>query len=201
MSRWSPSLLAASLLLFATTTTADAGQVTIKGPHLCCGACQARAEKALEGIPGLTKAAVDRNSRVISFIAANDKAVAAGIASLAKSGFYGTSVHDKKPVKFPLTGAKKGTRADSHTLRGVHLCCDACVVGAQKAIETVKGLQAIEIDRKLRTVKVIGKNISLNEAIAALNKAGFYSHVHKPKPKPKPKPMPKKAPKKTSKKK
>ena len=201
MSRWSRSLLAASFLVFAsfTATSANAGQVTVKGAHLCCGACQSRAEKALEGIPGLSKAAVDRNSRVISFIAANDKAVTAGIASLAKSGFYGTSVHDKKPIKFPITGAKKGLRADAHTLRGVHLCCDACVVGAQKAIETVKGLQAIEIDRKLRTVKVIGKSILLNEAIAALNKAGFYSHVHVPKPKLKPKP--KKSPKKSKKKK
>ena len=69
-------------------------------------------------------------------------------------------------------------------------------MGAQKAIETVKGLQAIEIDRKLRTVKVIGKSILLNEAIAALNKAGFYSHVHVPKPKPKPKKSPKKSKKK-----
>jgi len=199
MRHWSASLVAASLLFFVSTTAADAGQVTVKGAHLCCGACQARAEKALEGIAGLTKAAVDRNSRIISFIAANDKAVTAGIASLAKSGFYGATVHDKKPVKFPLTGAKKGTRADVHTLRGVHLCCDACVAGAQKAIESVKGLQAIEIDRKLRTVKVIGKGISLDEAIAALNKAGFYSHVHKPKPKPKPKKSPT-SPKKTRKK-
>lgn len=197
MRRWSLSLVAASLLFFVSTTSADAGQVTVKGAHLCCGACQVRAEKALKGIAGLTKAAVDRNSRVISFIAANDKAVTAGVASLAKSGFYGATVHDKKPVQFPFTGAKKGTRADAHTLRGVHLCCDACVVGAQKAIESVKGLQAIEIDRKLRTIKVIGKGISLDEAITALNKAGFYSHVHKPKPKPKKSPT---SPKKTRKK-
>jgi copper chaperone CopZ len=188
MSRWSTSLLAAALLLSASTNTADAGQVTIKGVHLCCGACQSRAEKALKGIPGLTKAAVDRNSRVISFFATNDKTVTAGIASLAGSGFYGAAVHDKKPVKFPATGAKQGARGDAHTLRGLHLCCDACVVGAQKAVETVKGLQAIEIDRKQRTVKVIGQSISLLEAIQALNKAGFYSHVHPPKDKPKPKP-------------
>ena len=188
MSRWSTSLIATTLLLWASTATVDAGQVTIKGVHLCCTACQARADSALDGIPGLTKAAADRNSKVISFIAANDKAVAAGIASLAKNGFYGTAVHDKKPVAFPDTGAKTGARANSYTLRGLHLCCDACVVGAQKAIETVKGLQAIEIDRKQRTVKVIGQSISLLEAIQALNKAGFYSHVHPPKDKPKPKP-------------
>ena len=185
MSRWSTSLLAATLHLSASPNPADAGQVTNKGVHLCCGACQARAEKALKGIPGLTKAAVDRNSKVISFFATNDKTVTAGIASLAGSGFYGAAVHDKKPVKFPATGAKPGARGDAHTLRGLHLCCDACVVGAQKAVETVKGLQAIEIDRKLRTVKLIGKGIRLDEAIAALRKAGFYAHVRVPK-KPKP---------------
>ena len=151
MSRWSTTLFISTLLLSSFSAIADAGQVSVKGVHLCCGACQARAEKALEGIPGLTKSAVDRNAKIISFIAADAKALSTGIASLAKSGFYGTATHDTKPVKFPLTGAKKGTRGDAHTLRGVHLCCDACVVGAQKAIETVKGLQAIEIDRKLRT--------------------------------------------------
>ena len=117
-------------------------------------------------------------------MAANTKAVTAGIASLAKSGFYGAAIHEKKPVPFPATGAKKNVRGEAHTLRGVHLCCDACVVGAQKAVETVKGLQAIEIDRKLRTVKLIGKEISLAEsikAIRALQKAGFYAHVRMPK--------------------
>ena len=93
MSRWSTSLIATTLLLGAATV--DAGQVTIKGVHLCCGACQSRADSALDGIPGLTKAAADRNSKVISFVAANDKAVAAGIASLAKNGFYGTEYSNK----------------------------------------------------------------------------------------------------------
>ncbi|HAA60317.1 MAG TPA: hypothetical protein DCE39_05250, partial [Planctomycetaceae bacterium] len=94
-------------------------------------------------------------------------------------------------VPFPATGAKKNVRGEAHTLRGVHLCCDACVVGAQKAVETVPGLQAIEIDRKLRTVKLIGKEISLAESIKALQKAGFYAHVRTPK-----KPKSPKSPKK-----
>mgnify|MGYP001159869826 CR=1 FL=1 len=181
MSRWSTPLFTSTLLLFSFSAVAAAGQVSVKGVHLCCGACQARAEKALEGIPGLTKSAVDRNAKIVSFIAADAKAVSTGIASLAKSGFYGTATHDTKPVKFPLTGAKKDARGDAHTLRSVHLCCDACVVGAQKAVEAVKGLQAIEIDRKQRTVKLIGKGIRLEEAISALQKAGFYAHVHPPK--------------------
>ena len=178
--RFTP-LFAAVFLVISSTAPAVAGQVTIKGTHLCCGACQTRAEKALAGIPGLTKASVDRNSKVISFMAANTKAVTAGIASLAKSGFYGAAIHEKKAVPFPATGAKKNVRGEAHTLRGVHLCCDACVVGAQKAVETVPGLQAIEIDRKLRTVKLIGKEISLAESIKALQKAGFYAHVRTPK--------------------
>ena len=188
--RFTP-LFAAVFLVISSTAPAVAGQVTIKGTHLCCGACQTRAEKALAGIPGLTKASVDRNSKVISFMAANTKAVAAGIASLAKSGFYGAAIHEKKAVPFPATGAKKNVRGEAHTLRGVHLCCDACVVGAQKAVETVQGLQAIEIDRKLRTVKLIGKEISLAESIKALQKAGFYAHGRTPK-----KPKSPKSPKK-----
>ena len=102
--RFTP-LFAAVFLVISSTAPAVAGQVTIKGTHLCCGACQTRAEKALAGIPGLTKASVDRNSKVISFMAANTKAVTAGIASLAKSGFYGAAIHEKKAVPFPATGA------------------------------------------------------------------------------------------------
>tara|TARA_B100000029_G_scaffold443698_1_gene462927 strand:+ start:943 stop:1548 length:606 start_codon:yes stop_codon:yes gene_type:complete len=197
MSRWSVALIASSFAL-AMAPSAEAGQVTIKGAHLCCGACQARAEKALEGIKGLSQASVDRNSKVISFVAIDDKTVVAGIASLARSGFYGSAVHGKKPVSFPATGAKKNARADTHTLRGVHLCCDACVVGAQVAVQKVKGLQAIEIDRKLRTVKLVGKSISLQEAITALRKGGFYAHVRAPKPKQPTTKTPNKKPRKKS---
>ena len=120
------------LLLVFSTSSLEAGQVTVKGAHLCCAACQGRAEKALEGLKGVSKKSVDRNAKVISFFAADEQAVTTGIAALAKSGFYGVTSHGKKPVQFPDSGAKRGVRSDKVLLMGVHLCCDACVVGAQR---------------------------------------------------------------------
>ena len=48
--RFTP-LFAAVFLVISSTAPAVAGQVTIQGPHLCCGACQTRAEEALPGVP------------------------------------------------------------------------------------------------------------------------------------------------------
>lgn len=165
------------LLLVFSTSSLEAGQVTVKGAHLCCAACQGRAEKALEGLKGVSKKSVDRNAKVISFFAADEQAVTTGIAALAKSGFYGVTSHGKKPVQFPDSGAKRGVRSDKVLLMGVHLCCDACVVGAQVATQNIKGLTAIEIDRETRTLRLIGKSISHTEAVTALNKGGFYGRL------------------------
>ncbi|MFP6766745.1 MAG: hypothetical protein VB859_01155 [Planctomycetaceae bacterium] len=182
MSRPLMPVLAASFSLVLLTTV-QAGQVTIKGSHLCCAACQTRAEKALDGLKGVSKRTVDRNAKVITFTAADEKAVGIGLASLAKSGFYGKATHNKKPVAFPTSGAKKGARADTILLHGVHLCCDACVVGAQVAVQNVKGLKSIEIDREERTIRLIGTLISQSEAIAAINRGGFFARIRPPKKK------------------
>ena len=182
MSRPLMPVLAASFSLVLLTTV-QAGQVTIKRSHLCCAACQTRAEKALDGLKGVSKRTVDRNAKVITFTAADEKAVGIGLASLAKSGFYGKATHNKKPVAFPTSGAKKGARADTILLHGVHLCCDACVVGAQVAVQKVKGLKSIEIDREERTVRLIGTLISHSEAVAAMNRGGFFARIRPPKKK------------------
>lgn len=168
---------ALAVLMVSASTTVRAEQVTVKGAHLCCGACQARANKALEGLKGVTKASVDRNARVITFLASDKNAAALGINSLAKAGFYGAATHGKEPAKFPASGARKGIRRAKVTVEGLHLCCDACVVGAQKAVRSVRGVKAIEIDRKLRTIRLLGSRISQLDAIAALNKAGFYARI------------------------
>ena len=173
----SPVAVVVPLFLALATSSLEAGQVSIKGVHLCCAACQGRAVKALEGLKGVSKKSVDRNAKVISFLAADEKAVATGIAALAKSGFYGTATHQKKPVKFPDSGARRGARSDKVTLIGVHLCCDACVVGAQVAMQNIKGLTAIEIDRDTRTLRLIGKAISHADAVTALYKGGFYGRL------------------------
>ena len=176
---------AVMVLVVAGASVAEAGKVSVRGTHLCCGACQTAAVKALKGLKGVTATSVDRNAKVITFTAGDAKAVQTGILALSKAGFYGTTTHGKQKVAFPVSGAKRGERSDKVKLLGMHLCCDACVIGAQKALENVRGVSSIEIDRKLKTVRLIGKGISVPGSVAALNKAGYFCRVARPKKTPK----------------
>jgi copper chaperone CopZ len=170
-------LLALSVALFAVPALATAGDVQIKGVHLCCGACVTGATAALKPVEGLSAVAIDRDSKSIGFTATDDKAADAGIKALADAGFFGTATHGGKALAFPASGAKDGAAADTVTLTGVHLCCGACVTGAQRAVQGVKGVTTIDIDLKERTVKLVGKEIKETDAVAALAAAGFYGKV------------------------
>jgi len=132
-------------------------------------------------VDGVSKISCDLNTKVISYQADSDKSAAAGIKALAEAGFYGTASHDKKRLKYPVSGAKKGTKSNSIMLSGVHLCCTACVTASQKALEEVKGVTLIDIDRNEKTIKLTGDAIGIPEAIAALNKAGFFCRLPQPK--------------------
>jgi copper chaperone CopZ len=170
-----------SLFILLSTSIAYAGNVAVKSTHLCCGGCQAGAEEALSEVEGVASISCDLNTKVISFKADGDKAAGEGIKALAKAGFFGQAAHGDKPLKFPVSGAKKGMKANSFTLAGIHLCCSACVTGSQKALVDVKGVSLIDIDRNEKTIKLTGDSVSVPEAVAALNKAGFYCRLEQPK--------------------
>ena len=174
------ALFIASFALLATTP-AYSGTVTVRGPHLCCDGCRTIADAALSEVDGVSGISCDLNTKVISYKADGDKAAEAGIKALATAGFFGTASHDKKPLKYPISGAKKGTKSNSILLSGVHLCCTACVTASQKALEDVKGVTLIDIDRNEKTIKLTGDSIGILDAIAALNKAGFYCRLPQPK--------------------
>ncbi len=167
-------------MLFAfVSSTAYSATVSVRGTHLCCGGCQAGAEEALSEIEGVSDVSADVNTKVISYKAAGDKAAAAGIEALAAAGFYGTATHGDKKLAYPESGAKKGMKANSLLLTGLHLCCTACVTASQKSLEEVKGVSLIDIDRNEQTIKLTGDAIDVPEAIAALNKAGFFCKLPK----------------------
>jgi len=175
------SLCALTLIgLLAGAPTARAADVTVKGVHLCCGSCVEGATAALSPVKGVTKIACDRDSKLVNFHAADDKAASAGIAALAAHGFHGKATHGGKPLSFPASGVKKGTTADILTLHGLHLCCGGCVDGAQTAVEKVNGVTAIDIDREAGTMKLTGKNIDVVAALMALNDGGFHGTVKAP---------------------
>src|SRR5687768_852480 len=138
------TLLVAVLFAFAASPVYS-GTVAVRGVHLCCGGCQDAADAALIEVEGISDISCDVNTKVISYKAVSDKAAAAGIEALAAAGFYGTATHDAKKLAYPDSGAKKGMKANSLLLTGLHLCCTACVTGSQKALEEVKGVSLIDI--------------------------------------------------------
>lgn len=168
--------LVASLIALAQGPVA-ADNVTVKGVHLCCGACVAGAQKALDPVDGVTNVAADRNSKIVTFDATGKEAAQNGVNALAKAGFHGTATHGDEKLEFPASGVKPGEKADVVTFTGVHLCCGACVTGAQQALQNVKALKAINIDRKERLIRLEGAEIDVVEAVTALNDGGFHGTV------------------------
>src|SRR5689334_20989006 len=117
-----------AILCGISTTSLWAGDVSVSQVHLCCGSCVSAVDEALADVKGVSDVAADQNTKTIRFTATDDKAAEAGIAALAKHGFFGQAKHGTKKLEFPPTGAKKGEKANQIDLYGVHLCCGACVI-------------------------------------------------------------------------
>ena len=107
-----------ALLLFPRPATQ---RVTVKGVHLCCGSCLSTANDALADIDGVTDASSDLNSKVVTFTVTSPAAAEAGIAGLAKAGFFGTAFLDGKAIPYPKSGVKKGARSNAFTLTGIQV--------------------------------------------------------------------------------
>lgn len=168
-------------LIILTCGVLHAGTVTVKGVHLCCGGCSAGATKALENVKSIEQISCDINAKVISFEVPDKKTAQTAIEFLAKGGFFGTASYDDQPLKYPDSGAKKGVKVNEVTIYGLHLCCDSCVTQAQEALSKSDRISSTEFDRAQGTVRLIGQQIDLQQAIGLLNQAGYYGHLNAPK--------------------
>lgn len=164
-------------LVFGAGSVAFAGKVEVKGVHLCCGACVTGVDKALKGVEGVSGVNSDRESKTVTFSAADDKAAQAGINALADAGFHGTATHEGEAVAFPESGAKEGAKASEVMIEDVHLCCPACVKEVDAVVSKVEGVSDVVSDRENSTVKVTGENVSVEAVVKALNGAGFHATV------------------------
>jgi copper chaperone CopZ len=156
-----------------------AGEVKIEGVHICCGQCVTIAQKTLKGVEGVSDAKADKDSGSITLTAADDKAAAAAVEALAKAGFRGKAKHGDKTLEFPGANVEKGSKADTATIAGVHLCCSACYSAAEGALKSVTGVTAVKADKKAKLLVVTGKQVDLNAALEALFDAGFQASVKK----------------------
>ena len=57
----------------------------------------------------------------------------AGVKALFDSGLFGTATAGDKEIKVALPEVKKGDKADSVSVKDVHVCCGKCV-GAIKGL-------------------------------------------------------------------
>ena len=151
--------------------------VQVEGIHLCCGSCVDAVNECLKDIDGVTNGACDQNTKVASFKASNDAAAEKGIKALSEAGFFGTAKHGEKKLSFPDAGAKKDAKFSKVKFIGVHLCCRSCVKDAHTALKDVKGVSSIDVDREAGTVTLSGSDMVHTDALAALNKGGFYGKV------------------------
>jgi len=174
------SVLASLLVAIASAWAADeAGTVSVRGVHLCCGGCVTGAKDALDGIDGVSDVKADVNSKSVVFAAKNAKAAQKGIEALADHGFFGKAAFGKKDLAFPDLGVKKGEKRDTITFTGVHLCCAACKKAAHEALTKLDGLNSMEIDASEGKIKISGGGLVVQDSVDLLQKAGFYGKLEK----------------------
>lgn len=175
MRNYAAGLLAITMAVAPSLVQAE--EVTVKGAHVCCGACVKAVGDALSDVKGVSDAKCDRKAKTITFTVENAEAAKSGVKALATAGFAGRARMGEERVKFPGPKIKKGTKADGVTFTGLHLCCGGCVKGANGAVENVEGVSEVKVDKDAKTLELIGKEIDLRSAFRALRKAGFYAKV------------------------
>lgn len=173
-----PTLICAVILTMTSlaTSSANAEAVKMDGVHLCCGACIKGATAALDGVEGVSEVNVDKDERQITFEASDAKAARGGVRALAKAGFYGSASFNGKAIalKNPV---EAGTKANSATVSGVHLCCPGCFKAAEAALKEVEGVSEVTSNKDKKTIAVSGEGISLAGLIDALREVGFNARV------------------------
>lgn len=175
-----PRLIVSSLaiaLILGAAVSASAEQVRVEGVHICCGACVKALNAAFEGVEGVSNVAVDKDARTVTYDAADAKTARAGVQALAKAGFSGKPKMGARELNFPK-GLKDEAAGDSVTIRGVHNCCSGCQDAIVAALKGVKGVAAVEGNK--RQFKVTGTGVSHTALIAALHAEGFHGNIPAP---------------------
>ena len=134
---------------------AVAGDVAIHIDGMKCNHCLANAQKAIEGVAGVTGVEID---------------LASGNA-IVKGSF------DMNALKAAIEGIGFSVRANGtapavQLLKITGMKCNHCAANAQKALEGVAGVESVEIDLAAGTAAIKGQ-FDPAEAIAAVVGLGF----------------------------
>jgi copper chaperone CopZ len=156
---------------------APAGQVEVKGVHICCPACANAVKAALGKVDGVSDVNAEKG-KPVTFTAKDDKAAEAGVKALLDKGFFGTATVDDKELKVETDAPKKGDKADEITITGVHICCPGCANAAKTVLSKVEGVSSVDA-AKGKPVTVKGKDVDKSTVLEALHKGGFNGKIEK----------------------
>jgi copper chaperone CopZ len=165
-------VLAGLALPFSSSLFADA--LSIEGGALDCETSIKTVTDSLGEVKGVSDVVADADLGQITVNVTTEASANNALEALAKVGLHGAVKHKSKSVAFPASGAKRGMKLSSFALSGPYLGCNASVTRLQKALQTVKGVETVEIDRVDRSVRLSGKEIEVLAAVEAINKAGFH---------------------------
>lgn len=79
---------------------------------------------------------------------------------------------------FIAPAALRAAETERVRLTGLHLCCNGCVTALRSALEEVKGVSAVEVDRdEGRATFAAASDAVLKQAAAAVTEAGFHGKM------------------------
>jgi copper chaperone CopZ len=167
--------VAAAVLGLALTAAAQAEtKVTIKGVHLCCGACVTAVEDAVAGVNG-AKVECDRPGKTVTVTAPDAATAQKTLDALADAGFHGKV--DGSEVAFKPVDVKPGKVAKLE-VAGVHNCCGQCTRILKSTLKEVEGVKSDNITAKADSFVVEG-DFDAAQVVEALLNAGFHVTVKK----------------------
>jgi copper chaperone CopZ len=147
-------------------------KVTIKGVHLCCGACVTAVDDAVATVSG-AKGECDRAAKTVTITAPDVQTAQKTLDALADAGFHGKV--DGTEVAFKPVDVKQGKVAKLE-VSGVHNCCGQCTKIIKATLKEVEGVTSDDVKARAESFVVQG-NFEAAKLVEALLNAGFHVTV------------------------
>lgn len=159
---------AMALSAFAADAT-----VTLSDVHLCCASCVKGVDAALTPVTG-AKAVCDRDASTVVITAPDKETAQKAVDALVMAGYFGKSSDSSIKVE-DVTGAS-GSKVQTLTVSGVHLCCPKCVTAVKAILTKVDGVQGNTVVQKATSFTVTG-DFNDKSVFDQLNQGGLSGKV------------------------
>jgi copper chaperone CopZ len=148
-------------------------KVEVKGPHVCCKQCVRVVSAILDKVDGVSDVKADIKSKTVTFTAKDNKAAEAGFKALRDGGFWGKATAGDKQLTVAAAPAINDAKADSITVKDVHVCCGQCQSAINKLFKGSKVTYEGAKGNPQKTVRIEGKELVPSEVLKTLHQGGF----------------------------